>query len=58
MTGKIVDFSKCLQCKYRDLQEFKEPCCDCLQHCYRMFSKTPVHFIKREESDQNGRKRT
>lgn len=55
--GKIVDFSKCMQCKHWTLPESEDPCWDCLQHGYRMFSKTPLYFVKREESDQNERKR-
>lgn len=46
----IVDFKTfCDICKYKDLKEEDEPCCDCLENPANEDSRRPVYF-KEEDS--------
>lgn len=52
---KIVDFSKCKECKYYEVEDYNEPCHECLNTFEMANSHTPLNFDKRED-DNNGRK--
>lgn len=49
-THEVAYFLYCLKCKYRDLEEQKDPCHDCLNQGYNWNSRKPIHF---EEADMN-----
>lgn len=42
---KLVKFEEyCKTCKYRDLTEDKEPCCECLDYPVNEYSHKPVNW--------------
>lgn len=42
---RIVEFDQyCCECKYTELPEENEPCCECLEHPVNTHSKKPVYF--------------
>lgn len=44
-TEVFVDFEKyCKTCKYRQLNEVKDPCNECLVHATNWDSEKPVHY--------------
>ena len=53
-TMKLVDFSYCSSCKYKDLKETEEPCNDCLAIGGRDDgSRKPMRYeFKEEEKSQ------
>lgn len=47
---QFVDFEKyCKTCKYKDTEEFKDPCNDCLDYPVNTYTDKPVNYIKRDE---------
>lgn len=48
---KEVYFTKCLECKYYNIPESEDPCCDCLEEPGREDSNTPLYFTKKETSE-------
>ena len=47
---RIVDFNNyCPLCKFKDLEENKEPCEECLSTPMRQWSHKPERFVKAEE---------
>ena len=41
----------CRRCKYRSLDEKKDPCNECLEKAYRANSKKPINFEKGVKSN-------
>lgn len=42
---RMVEFDQyCCECKYAELAEEAEPCCECLEHPVNIQSKKPVYF--------------
>lgn len=42
---KFVEFEKyCKDCKFKDLEETEEPCCDCLAEPVNLYSHKPVKW--------------
>lgn len=47
---KFIDFDKyCETCKYKDLEEFKDPCNECLGNPVNMNSDRPVYYEEKED---------
>ena len=46
---KIVDFTYCDSCKYRDTKEVKDPCNECLDNTINLHSHKPVNYKEREK---------
>ena len=49
---RIVDFKKyCETCKYKDVDEVKDPCNECLDNPVNIDSRKPINYkdIKEEE---------
>lgn len=45
-----VYFDKyCKTCKYKDLEEVKDPCNDCLDHPVNLYTHKPVRWEEKEE---------
>lgn len=51
---KIVNFGKCKECKYYEVEDYNEPCHECLNTFEMANSHTPLNFDKRED-DEKGR---
>ncbi len=50
---KIVNFNEyCQKCEYFDLDEYKEPCHECLNNPVNMDSHKPVNFKEKEKKDE------
>lgn len=44
-TIKIVDFNEyCKKCKYKNLDEFMDPCNECLNNPVNINSKRPINY--------------
>ena len=44
-TIKFVEFDKCCKfCKHRDLEDSKDPCCECLDNPVNYNSKKPYFY--------------
>ncbi len=41
---KIVNFTLCNYCQYKDNPEYAEPCSDCLDNATNVDSRRPIHF--------------
>lgn len=42
---KIVEFHKfCETCKHKDVDEVKDPCCECLDNPAMVDSHKPMHY--------------
>jgi len=53
---RIVDFENyCPLCKFKDLEENKEPCEECLSTPMRQYSRKPEKF---EEAEEKGKKKS
>ena len=50
---KIVDFSKCKECKYYEVEYYNEPCHECLNTFEMAHSHNSLNFDKKED-DNNG----
>lgn len=48
---KIVDFSKCKECKYYEVEDYNEPCHECLNTFEMANSHTPLNFDKRGDDN-------
>ena len=47
---KFVDFKTyCKSCKHRDLEEWRDPCHECLDNPVNTHSKKPVNYEKDEK---------
>ena len=45
---KFVDFGKyCNLCKHKDLEDFKDPCNECLEHPTATGTEVPVNYKKK-----------
>lgn len=43
---KMVDFKAyCENCKYKELDEKMDPCCECLEYGANENSEVPVNFV-------------
>lgn len=46
---RLVDFETyCKRCKYKDVKENKDPCCECLDYGANEHTDTPVYFEEGE----------
>ena len=45
---KIVDFSWCNQCKYKNIDDTEDPCYECLDEPVNIDSHKPVYFEDKE----------
>lgn len=45
---KYVDFSKCITCVFKDLEENEYPCSECLETPAREYSHTPEFYKEKE----------
>lgn len=45
---KHVDFTKCKTCEFKDLEDNKYPCDECLEIPAREYSTTPEYYKKKE----------
>lgn len=53
---KIVDFKKyCETCKYKDLDEVKDPCNDCLDNPANEDSHKPLYWEQADKKDRKGK---
>lgn len=46
---KIVEFTWCDECKYKNQAENQDPCYDCLQEPVNIDSRRPVYFESKNE---------
>lgn len=47
---KIVDFEQyCETCKYKDLEDYKDPCNECLNNPVNTNSHKPVNYKEKEK---------
>ena len=47
---KIVDFEKyCKDCEYKDTEDYKDPCHECLNNPSNEHSHKPINFKKKEK---------
>ena len=51
---KIVNFGKCKECKYYEVEDYNEPCHECLNTFEMANSHTPLNFDKREDDEKRG----
>lgn len=47
---KIVDFTYCNTCKYKDVPDYDDPCDECLLNPVNTYSVKPTMY---EKADQN-----
>lgn len=45
---KIVDFSWCNKCKYKNIEDTEDPCYECLNEPVNIDSRKPVYFEDKE----------
>lgn len=58
IVDKIVEFDKyCKTCEHRDLEEFLDPCHDCLNYPVNTNSKKPVNYKEDKEKIKEEQKK-
>lgn len=54
---KFVDFKKyCKTCKHKDLEEWRDPCNECLDNAVNEHSQKPINYKKQEEKKKKEEK--
>ncbi len=47
---KFVDFKKyCESCEYKDVNEVKDPCNECLEHPVNEHSQKPINYKEKKK---------
>lgn len=49
---KIVDFSWCKKCKHEDLDDYTNPCHDCLNSPTNVHSSKPINFEEKPKQEK------
>ena len=45
---KLVDFGYCKTCKFKDEEDYVDPCHECLNSPTNLHSIKPIHYVKKE----------
>lgn len=56
LNTKLVDYNKyCPLCEYKNLEDYRDPCNDCLNNPVNWNSRKPIRFKEKEDAKTNDR---